>query len=498
MDGNHVRSIAVVGGGVAGWMVAATLSRLLKPSFCAVSLVESPHARAFGSAEGTVPTFQRFNALLNFDEATFLRRTQATFRLGTEFAGWAKSRQSYFHSFGAFGGMIATVPFHHYWLKMRAMGENASIEDYSVATTAAREGKFMRPVQDSNSVLSLFSYAYHLDADLYADLLREYALTRGATRIDGTVEEVLLREDGFVAALILAGGRRVEADFFVDCTGSPSLLHTALGTGFEDWSEWLPCDRAISVDSENENFLAPYAKAVARDAGWQWHVPLRDRASEGLVYSSEFLCDNDAMTTLLANTAGTPRGEPRIVKFRNGRPKKFWDRNCLAIPGTSLEPLEATHLHLVQMGITRLFGIFPDLNFNRNDAAEYNRVAILESERIRDFLILHYCLTQRGDTAFWRHCRDMPIPESLRHKIALFKSSARINMLESEHFAEQSWLSVFLGHGVPPERYDPLADVPETESVKRRLAEMRMMIRQGVQSMPSHSQFVTRAWSADR
>jgi tryptophan halogenase len=463
-------------------MAAATFSRLLKPGFCKITLIERPQAKALGATEATIPAFQRFNNLLGIGETAFLQATDATFKLGIRFDDWTRPREGYFNAFCPFGGPIGGVPFHHYWLRLRECGDETSIFDYSLAAVAAALGRFARPSSDASSILSLHSHAYHFDGDLYANLLKDYACARGVVALDRSVADASLSgENGFIETLMLDDGGSLAADFYIDCSGFPGvLLEGVLKTGYEDWSHWLPCDRAISQMHPHREPLRPYGTATALSAGWRWSAPLCRGMDSGLIYSRAFLSDGDAAAALSMDS----RADFRATSFVTGRPRKFWNKNCLSLPGGFLEPLESTHIHLIQTGILKLFGTFPDLSFNAADADEYNRLTGIEYERIRDFLILHYATAGRDDTPFWRHCANMPIPGALKHKIELFRGSARLNMLDNEHFADHSWLSVLIGHGILPRSYDPLADVPSTEEVERHLHGIRRAIRQAAEAMP--------------
>jgi len=465
-------------------MAAAALSRLLKRSYCEVVLVARPTASEFPS-EAATPALQRFHNLLGIDEDDFIRNTDATFSLGVEFRDWSKIGDRYFHTFCEFGGVIASVPFQHYWRKFRGLGDARDIGDYSIATTAAKLGRFARPVKDSRSVLSLYSHAFHFDSALYARALQAYAMARGVTVVDGEVVAAEQRAtDGFIDRLILADGRRIEADFFIDCTDG-LLIERVLKTGYEDWSQWLPCDRAVSVATEMGGDIPVCAVAKAEPAGWRRTLPLRTRADHTYFYSSTALDDGNAANALIEAVGGE-----RHFRFRNGHLRQFWNKNCVALPGAFLEPLEPSAIHLIQTGILKFVSTFPDRNADPSDAAEYNRLTIMEIERIRDFLVLHYALTQRDDSAFWKHCRATPLPETLRHKIDLFAGTGRINMLDNEHFGEQSWISIFLGQNLMPAHHDPLADVPDTEDIGRRLNGMAAAIAQAARSLPTHREYL--------
>jgi tryptophan halogenase len=489
---DRVHRIVIVGGGAAGWLAAATLARLLKTSFCDIRLIDTPPDEAASFSEVALPSFHRLNNLLGIDENDLLQKTRGTFKLGTQFVNWGHLGERYFHAFGSVGAKLDAVSFHHYWIKLHLLGDATSFDSYSTAAVAANHGRFAHPVQDRRSILSLYSYGYHFHAASLAAYLREYAEAHGVTRIDRDVADVQLRgEDGFVDALELEDGSRVRADLYVDCSGAMGRLsRQALGGGYEDWSDWLPCDRIVGIPCTSDGALAPYSESIAEPSGWRRRIPLQHCVDSSFVYCSRHLSDDEAAAALLADLPASALASPRLQRLSPGRPSQFWKKNCIWLTGSGLEPLESTGLHLVQTGITRLVTLFPVSRFSPSDIEEYNRLTTIEHERIRDFLILHYQSAQRGESPFWEHCRQMAIPDTLRVKIDLFRRCGRIAMLEDEHFGEDSWLSLLLGQNINPLGYDPLADVVEIDEVKAALLRMRSMIQEGVAGLPTHRQYI--------
>jgi tryptophan halogenase len=434
-----------------------------------------------------------FNQTLGLDEADFLKRTQGTFKLGIEFVDWAAQGQRYFHPFGPHGIQFDLSPLHQYWLRSRSRAGAPGLDEYSMAWAAASRGRFDKPGRDPRTVQSSFDYAYHFDATLYARYLREYSEKRGVQRIQGKIVHVALRAtDGFVDKLRLDDGREFEGDLFLDCSGFRGLLiEEALHTGYEDWTHWLPCDRAMAVPCAPAGEPTPYTRSTALEAGWQWRIPLQNRIGNGYVYSSQFLGDDEAASTLLSRLDGQALADPRPLKFTAGRRNKFWNRNVIAIGLASgfMEPLESTSLHLIQSGISRLLALFPDRDFDPLVTDEFNRIAINEFERIRDFLILHYKLTARDDAPLWRYCSAMEIPDSLQYKIEHFKRYGRLVSEGMELFGNASWLAVHIGQLNWPQRHDPLIDL-RTLDGDAMLARQHAAMVQAAQAMPSHGAFI--------
>lgn len=491
---NSIRKVVVAGGGTAGWMVASALAKVLDKNLCQIHLVESEDIGTVGVGEATIPAIQTFNQLLGLDENEFMMKTQATFKLGIEFIDWKKLGHSYIHPFGDFGEDIASISFHHYWLKMKKLGLANELKEYSLATMAAYHNKFMRPLSIPNSPLSTFSYAFQFDAGLYAKFLREYSETRGVIRTEGKIEHVKLREnDGFIESLVLQTGQHIEGDLFIDCTGFRGLLIAgALKVGYEDWSHWLPCDSAAAVPCSIVEEPIPYTRSTARTAGWQWRIPLQERTGNGHVFSKKFMSDDEAVSILLNSLDGEKLAEPKILRFTTGRRSQFWSKNCVAVGLASgfMEPLESTSIHLVQTAIAKLISLFPTRDFNQTEIDIYNKTTIYEYERIRDFLILHYNATERNDSAFWNYCRTMEIPDYLAKKIALYKNSGRIYREQEELFSIPSWLAVFEGQGISTNNYHPMVDAMSKEDLKKFFAHYENTITKCVEVMPNHSRFI--------
>jgi tryptophan halogenase len=496
-----IRSIVIVGGGTAGWMAASALTRVSNGALDSIRLIESPEIGTVGVGEATIPPMQLFNRFLGLDENEFVRKTQATFKLGIQFRDWARLGHTYMHPFGRYGADLDGRPFHQCWLRAREQGDPTDIGEYALAAVAATQGKFSRPSADPRSLLSGMSYAFHFDASLYARYLSEYARARGVVRLERKIVDVELRgEDGFIDALVLEGGERVRADFYIDCSGFRGLLIAqALKVGFEDWSHWLPCDRAAAAPCASVEDITPYTRSTARKAGWQWRIPLQHRIGNGYVYCSEFISDDEAAATLLANLDGEALAEPRLLRFKAGRRRAFWEKNCVALglAGGFMEPLESTSIHLVQTGLAKLQTLFPDRGFDPVDIAEFNRLSIHEYERIRDFIVLHYCATERDDSPLWNYCRNMAIPDTLRHKIELFRSGGHVAVYDEELFILSNWLAVLTGQFVWPRGYDPLTGVLDGDRLKAHLAQQRTAIRACVNGLPAQRDFIARNCRAE-
>ncbi len=495
-----VRHVVIVGGGTAGWMAAAALARLTRNNLATVTLVESEEIGTVGVGEATIPPIVNFNQQLGIDENEFVRATQGTFKLGIEFNDWTRLGHRYLHPFGTFGFDMESIRFHQFWLKAHLAGEDNDIDVYNLCAMAGRLKRFTRPATDPAAVLSSLKYAYQFDASLYARFLRNYAERRGVLRREGKIVDVTLRaEDGFVESVTLADGSRIAGELFIDCSGFRGLLiEEALKTGYEDWTHWLPCDRAVAVPTVNAEEPAPLTHSTARGAGWQWRIPLQHRTGNGYVYSSKHIGDDEARATLMDNLHGAPLAEPRLLRFATGRRRKFWNRNVVALGLSSgfIEPLESTSIHLIQTGISKLLSLFPRADFDPVQSEEYNRLSIRQIEQIRDFVIFHYKATERNDTPFWDQCRTMAIPETLQRKIDLFRAGGRVFRYEDDLFSETSWTAVMLGQNIIPRSYDPVVDSLDEEAIRGNLQRLRELVARTAQAMPTQSAYIAKHCAA--
>lgn len=489
-----VRNIVIVGGGTAGWMTASGLAQTLEGRY-SIRLIESDEIGIIGVGEATIPHIGEFNRALQIDEDAFMRATQATFKLGIEFLNWGAIGDRYIHGFGFVGQATQALPFHHLWLRMRQAGRALPLEAYSINTAAPSAGKFMRARKDMpGSPVADISHAYHFDAGLYARYLRAFAETRGVRRTEGKIVHVQQRpQDGFIDALVMESGERIEGDFFIDCSGMRGLLiEQTLQSGFEDWSHWLPMNRALAVPCRSAGPLLPMTRSTAHSAGWQWRIPLQHRTGNGHIYCSSFMEQDEATRILLDHLDGEPLADPRPIQFTTGRRKTFWKRNCVAVGLSSgfLEPLESTSIHLIHTAISRIISFFPHAGFDAADIAEYNAMTGFEYERIRDFLILHYKATARNDSEFWNYCRTMAVPETLQRKLDLFRSNGRIFRDLQELFAEPSWLQVMIGQGIVPQAYHPFADLRPEDEVAAYVQHVADVIAKCVHAMPTQAAYI--------
>ncbi len=488
-----IKTVLIVGGGTAGWMAAAVLAKTLGENV-SIRLVESEEIGTVGVGEATIPQIHHINRFLGFDENDFIKNTQASFKLGIQFNGWTRPDDSYLHAFGDIGRPLGLVPFHHYWLRARASGDKSSLWDFSINAAAAMQNRFARMERVGSSRLTGTRYAFHFDAGLYAQYLRRFAEAHGVVRSEGKIVDVALDgETGFIKTVQLENGEEIGADFFIDCSGFRGLLiEGALKAGYEDWTRWLPCDRAVAVQCAHGDAFRPYTQATAQRAGWQWRIPLQHRVGNGHVYCSQFVTDEEAKDVLLQNIEGKALAEPRIIRFTTGMRKRMWVKNCVALGLASgfMEPLESTSIHMIQSAVSRVVSMFPDKSFDPTLIEEFNRQSQFEFERVRDFLILHYHANERDDAGFWAACRDMSVPDALTAKIDLFRASGRIYREHEELFTQTGWLQVLLGQRIMPAGYHPVADALAESDLSGFLSDMKALIARATASMPSHEAFI--------
>ena len=490
-----IERVVIVGGGTAGWIAAAVLGKMLGKAV-AIELIESDAIGTVGVGEATIPQIRRLNGALGIDEADFVARTRGTFKLGIEFNNWGRLGESYLHTFGDLGMTLNATAFHHYWLRYRDSHQGSSAWDYSLHHRAAYAHKFAPVDKVGRTSMTGLAYAYHFDAGLYAHYLRGVAERHGVVRTEGRVTSVAQdSESGFITSVSLESGDEVRGDLFVDCTGFRGLLiGQTLGVDYLDWSHLLPCNRAAAVPSERDGPLMPYTKATAHGAGWQWRIPLQHRTGNGHVFCDSFISEDEAISTLLEHLDAPATAEPKLLKFTTGRRRELWSKNCVSLGLASgfLEPLESTSIHIIQSNVGRLVELFPDKACDPTVVSEYNRIVGGEYDTIRDFLILHYAQTQRDDTEFWRYCANMDVPESLRDKVELFRTSGRIYHDADDLFREASWVQVMLGQNVDPESWHRQADVLTDAQLEQFMGDLQRLIAKTVDSLPSHAEFIGR------
>jgi tryptophan halogenase len=492
MSENRLRRIAIVGGGTAGWMAASMLARALPGYGCAITVIESPEIGTVGVGEATIPPIIDLLRFLDINEADFVRHTFSTYKLGIKFTDWRQIGHSYWHPFGTFGARVNLRPFYHSWQKAKAGGLDPKLNDFSACAALGDAGKFRFPDNTGQSAAAGLRYALHFDAGLVGRYLRAYSERLGVERLERTVSSATRCENGNLDELLFADGSRLRADLFLDCSGFRGvLIEQVLKTGYLQWTEVLPCDRAVAVPTEMASGRPPHTQAIARSAGWRWRIPLQHRAGNGYVYSSAHISDSDALEDLLAGVAEKPLAEPRYLRFLTGRRKLFWNHNCVALGLASgfLEPLESTSIHLVTSGVYKLLEHFPDRSFAPRNAASYNEESIDEIERIRDFIVLHYCLNQREDAPLWRYCRSMKLPDSLVQRIELYRRTGRIRVKAGELFSDVSWFYILDGMGVTPDTYDPLMDVVKDAQLRDILARLAQSTASVVDPAPSHDSY---------
>lgn len=480
------KRVVIAGGGTAGWMVAAAIGKTLE-KVVDCTLVESDTIGTVGVGEATIPPLLSYNRLIGVDEAEWMKAVNGTFKLGIAFENWTDVGHRYIHSFGVTGKDHWTAGFQHFWRRGRELGLARDFGDYCLELVAAEKERFAHLPK-----LGL-NYAYHIDSSAYALFLRQLAEKHGVKRLEGRIDAVRRAPDGDLESLTLEDGTVLEGDLFIDCTGFRALLiGEALGVGYDDWSHWLPCDRAIAVQTRSVREPVPYTRAIAHGAGWRWQIPLQHRTGNGVVFCSRFMSEDEGGAHLLSAVEGEVLTEPRVIRFRTGTRRAHWHRNCVAIGLSSgfIEPLESTSIHLIQKSVVRLLQMFPHDGVARADVDEFNAQTFYELEHIRDFIILHYHLTNRTDTEFWRHVRSMEIPESLRHRMDLFRETGRVFRANDQLFAENSWTQVMLGQGLLPESYHPIADAMDEDELRRFLEHIDSNVARTVATLPAHRAYL--------
>lgn len=494
MQTSPIKKVIIVGGGTAGWITAAMLGKYLG-RVVEIELIESDSIGTVGVGEATIPQILRMNQLLGINEADMMAACGATFKLGIEFNNWGHVGESYLHAFGYSGVHFNALQFHHYWLRAKAEGLSSNFWDYSPNTICAHQNKFKHITEGQNGLSGLL-YAYHFDAGLYAQYLRRFAEKLGVKRTEGKIVDVNLDPDsGHIASVKMEGRDTIDGELFIDCSGFRGLLiQKALGVKYQDWSQWLPCNRAVTVACDRVEPLLPYTKATAHGAGWQWRIPLQHRLGNGHVYCSDYMDAEAAETILVNNLDGETIGNPKHIKFTTGRVEKFWHKNCVAIglSGGFMEPLESTSIHLIQNHAGKLIDLFPQWPVSAAIIDEYNRQTVGEYDLIRDFLILHYKQTNREDTPFWAYCKNMDVPDTLKDKIELFRQSAKLRSDKEDLFAESSWVQVLMGQGLIPENYHSRANAMSSEQLEQFLGRIRSMIDAQMGTIPSQSEYIAR------
>ena len=495
MNAKTIRRIVIVGGGTAGWMTAAALTKVLGTQKHSITLVESDQIGTVGVGEATIPMIQLYNGVLGLDEDEFMRETNATFKLGIEFVDWRRPGHSYFHPFGNYGVDMDGIGFMHFWKRWQLSGGGLPVTAFNAETEAARQRRFSRSLpQEGAMTMPSINYAFQFDASLYAAYLRRYTEKRGGKRVEGTVVDVLQDpESGDITALKLERGETIEGDLFIDCSGFRGLLiEQVYRAGYEDWSHWLPVNRAAAVPCESVGDWLPYTRSTARQAGWQWRIPLQHRIGNGYVYCDQHISEDEAAAKLLQRLDGKPLAEPRTLRFVTGRRRKVWVNNCVAFGLASgfLEPLESTSIHLIQVAIAKLLAMFPKERISERLVDRYNAEMAFEYDNVKDFLIAHYKLTEREDTPFWRYVKQMDIPESLQEKFDVFRARGEVMATHYELFKETSWYAVLTGQGLEPESYHPVADAISEDELRLRLTKVRTGVQNRVNGMQPHDEFI--------
>lgn len=490
---DSINNIVIVGGGTAGWTTAACLARVLKNTNSKITLIDSPEVATIGVGEATIPPLVEFIRFLGINEQDFVNKTKATFKLAIKFTDWNKVGEHYWHQFGSVGADIDGKPFYQHWYKSTLNGNKNAFTDYSPAIAMAKENKFVITDPQQQSILSGATYAWHFDALLVANYLADFSTKLGVNHLRGHVECIKKHNNGFIQSVTLKDGQTIEGDFFIDCTGQKALLiGDAMGSEFENWQDYLPMNRSIAMQTENNGPLIPYTESTAHEFGWQWRIPLQHRTGNGLVFCDKYGSDEQALSTLLKNISGKAVTDPRFISFTTGKRKELWKGNCLALGLSSgfLEPLESTSIHLMMKGIIKFTEMLPDKSCHQATINEYNRIMDIEYLSIRDFIVLHYCTTSRTDSQFWRDCQTMKIPDSLSEKLDLFKSQGRLFRSEFDLFTPPSWYAVLAGMDIRPENYDRLIDISNVEQVNGFMNKALNHLTNTVNQLPMHHEYI--------
>lgn len=481
--------IVIAGGGTAGWITAAALAHQMA-ELLDITLIESQEIGTVGVGEATIPPMRTFHRLIGINEQEFMRATNATFKLGIQFENWKKIGDKYVHSFGVTGKQTLITDFIHFWLRGRELGIADEFGNYCLEYKAAVAERFGINEQ------AKLNYAFHLDAGRYASFLRARSETRGVKRVEGKIASVQQNpESGFITSLTMESGQEIAGDLFIDCTGMRGLLiEQTLHTGFEEWEQWLPCNSAIAIQTETTAPAVPYTRSIAHHAGWRWQIPLQHRVGNGLVFSDRYMSEDEATNMLLANVSGPVLTQPKVIKFKTGKRKKSWNKNCIAVGLASgfLEPLESTSIHMIMTAVTRLLQLFPHGEIKQSTVDEFNNQAESEITRIRDFIILHYKATERDDSPFWRYCKEMEIPADLRHRMTLFREFGKSFQVEGELFRLDSWTQVMLGQGIVPESYHPIVELMSERDLQNFLNSVAAEVNKNMATLAPHQEFVNR------
>jgi tryptophan halogenase len=494
MADTRIQSIVIVGGGTAGWMTAAALAKRFVNNPVQITLIESPDIGTIGVGEATVPFIKEFLNNLEINEVEFIQATNATYKLAISFDGWKQEGHSFLHPFAGYGARIDNIPFHHFWIKLKQQGKALDLDAYCLSSQIARAYKFALPKPNQDVELSSFNYAFHFDAGLFAKYLSSYAQKLGVKRIEATVQ--LVNQDassGFIKSLGLSNDQTIEGELFIDCSGFKGLLiEETLKTGYESWTQWLPCDRAVAMPCESDGNPAPYTRSLACEAGWQWRIQLQHRTGNGYVYSSNYLSDEKASESLINNLEGKALAEPKLIRFVTGMRAKSWNKNVFAIGLSSgfLEPLESTSIYMIQESINLLIDNFPNKNWNLKLITETNKLLRIRQEKLRDFIILHYYLNERHGEKFWDGCRTMSIPDTLAEQIELFKNTAQVSVGHLDFFRTNSWLAMFAGFNRIPDYYHPFVDNFDAALVEKEFSAIAIGITSTIAGLPNHKQFI--------